>query len=390
MKDKFLENLEIKYDSIEWNHVYIKSIAKYYWLERKKFLSVSEMCHNNLLTTKEVIALRSFWLVETFDDITYKVWGEKWKFNMLDDSIILKPSNTPVLHSDIEELLFTVCWWEKENIDYLHKAIYYKYLNINDVNIPAIILHWAWGSWKWTLMSMFETIYWSDNVLKNLGQRELTWNFDVYKWQKIIVEFAEITTWNHYSDVRVINKLKNIVWSDILQVNEKGIPWYQISNIAWFFISSNSNVPIRLDSKEAGNRRFNVIRSKHKLQDWARINQSISNKKIVSDYLSWLELHYSEVLKLDKLENLENNDKKALEDLSQVESNNFWDWYIMEYPEIVGTKLKLEDIQSMIKEYCDIFSINYNDMMKYFWNTSRYIKTKLRIWEKTFYGVKIP
>jgi hypothetical protein len=33
-------------------------------------------------------------------------------------------------------------------------------------------------------------------------------------------------------------------------VNEKGIQPYQIENIAWFFISSNSNKPLQLDDKD--------------------------------------------------------------------------------------------------------------------------------------------
>lgn len=387
--DIFYDNLEVKYDSIEWTYSYIKSISKYFWHERKKFLSVSDMCHNNMITLKEVLALRWFWLIQTFDDLTYKVWWEEGKFNLLDENDILKPSSSPVIHADIEELIFNVCWWNKENIEYLHKAIYYKYLNINDVNIPAIIFHWAWWSWKWTLMSMFETIYWKNNVLKNLWQRELSWNFDTYKWQKIIVEFAEITTWNRLSDIRIVNKLKNIIWSSVLQVNDKWISTYQIDNIAWFFITSNSNIPIKLDSKQAWNRRFCVIKSKTKLTRWEEINKTIRNKNIVSDYLARLNKNYWEVRYYKRLDTLENEDKKLLEDLSQDESNNFWDWLLNEQPDLMWEKMKQEDVLHKLKEYCDIFNLSYPDVSKFFWQNSRYEKKKIRLWDKTYMGVKI-
>lgn len=387
--DVFYNNLEEKYNSMEWTYVYIKSISKYYWIENKRFLSVSDMCHNNMISSKEVVALRQFWLVQTYDDLTYKFWWEKSKFNLLDENIILKPSNTPILHNDIDELINNVCWWNVENIEYLHKSIYYKYLNINDVNIPAIIFHWAWWSGKWTLISLLETIYWKENVLKNLWQRDLLWNFDTYKWKKIIVEFAEISTWNRLNDLKIINKLKNIIWSNVIQVNDKWISSYEIDNIAWFFITSNSNMPIKLDSKESWNRRFNVIKSKTKLNRGEFINKTIRDKKIVSDYLAWLESNYWEVKHYKKLNTLENEDKKLLEDLSQDESNNFWDWLINQQPELVWNNIKNEDIQSLLKEYCEIFNKNFLDVSKYFWDNSRYERKKVRIWEKTYMGVKI-
>jgi hypothetical protein len=48
-------------------------------------------------------------------------------------------------------------------------------------------------------------------------------------------------------------------------VNEKGVRQYQTDNIAWFFISSNSNKPLQLDDKDKGNRRFTIIKSNSSL-----------------------------------------------------------------------------------------------------------------------------
>jgi hypothetical protein len=41
----------------------------------------------------------------------------------------------------IKELIENVCGNKKENINYLHKIILYKYNNINDFNIPATVFY---------------------------------------------------------------------------------------------------------------------------------------------------------------------------------------------------------------------------------------------------------
>jgi hypothetical protein len=61
----------------------------------------------------------------------------------LNECDILKPSNTPILDDSIKILIDTVCGFKNENIEYLHKAILYKYLNLNDFTIPSIVLYGA-------------------------------------------------------------------------------------------------------------------------------------------------------------------------------------------------------------------------------------------------------
>ena len=384
-----LNGLEDKYEDIDGKYIYIKTISKYFWIEKSKFLSSGDMWHNTMLTTKELYWLRQNDTIKTYDDITYKFRWEEWKYNLLNEADILLPSDNPILHNDIKELFNSLCWWKKENIEYLHSCIYYKYLNINDFTIPAIIFHWTWWSGKWTLMSLLATIFWEGNVMKNLWQRELTGSFDTYKWQKIIVEFAEISSWNPYTDIKIINKLKNIIWSNVITVNEKGIQSYEISNIAWFFITSNSNTPLKLDSKEVWNRRFNVIKSKIKLKNWEAVNAIIKDKIIISNYLAWLELNYLDVKKYKQMPNLENKDKELLEDLSQDESNLFWEWLLSNFPKLKWQKLTIKEINWYIDKYCNENEILKSEIMKYFWKNSKYEKKKLRVWTKTPYGVII-
>jgi len=306
--------------------------------------------------------------------------------NLLNEEQILLPSETPNIHPLIHTLVSNVCWDKQENIEYLHKAILYKYTNLNDFSIPAIVFYGAGWSGKGSLVSLLGTIFWTDTVMANLGQRDISGSFDTYKGQKLVVEFAELATNNTYNDIKVLNKLKNIVGAEKITVNEKWVQAYQIDNIAWFFISSNSNKPLQLDDKDKWNRRFTIIRSYKKLSHGKEINETVRTVSIVRDYLAWLHQKYPEVLRWKRLDALDNQDKRELEDRSQHEANNFWDWLEENHQSEIGKKTKLE-IEILINKYCFENNLDEKDFLKYFWHHSKYPKKKIRIWGKTHYGV---
>lgn len=370
-------------------YVYIKTQAKYLWVEKKKFFKSPDVCNNLMIDLKELKWLRISEDIKTFDDMVYLYGWKERCFNLLNENDILIPSDTPNIDPRIKQLIESIGAWKKENIDYLHKLILYKYLHINDFSIPAIILYGVGGSWKWTLMSLFKTIYWENNVLANLWQRDLAGGYDTYRGDKIVVEFAEIITNNTHTDKHVLNNLKNKVMADKIMVNEKYIQPYSIDNIALFFITSNSNRPVQLDSKEKGNRRFSVIKSITALSNWKEINEAVKDKKIVSDYLARLHEEYKEVLDYKSFSALDNEDKRDLELLTQDEGNNFWDRVEDSYPLFTGKKTTRE-VGDLINEYCFENDLNEKDFKKYFWRNSKYPSKKLRIWKKTLSGVIIP
>lgn len=164
---------------------YIHSNSKYYRSEKYKFIKEAEVMSNLMITKKDLYKLRLSWDIKEYDDITYlKGWKDNC-LNLLVESDILQASNTPELHDDIKTLIESLAWYNKENIEYLHKIILYKHTHINDYTIPALVLYWVWWSWKWTFISLLETIFWTNNVLWNLGQREITSNFDTYTWKNL-------------------------------------------------------------------------------------------------------------------------------------------------------------------------------------------------------------
>lgn len=376
-----------KQNNSKETYAFIKLLSKFYWIEKRAFFSPSDTGNNLMMSQKELNEDRENGVIQDYDWICYRAGWEQWSLNLLDESKILKPIKG-FLDLNIEELLMNIAWHDMDNFYYLNRAILYKYLNINDHTIPAIILFWKWGSWKGTLMTLLSTIFWEENVLANLWERELNSSFDTFKGQHLVVEFAEVSTNNTNTDKRVLNKLKNLIWAEYITVNEKNVKQYKANNIAWFFISSNSTKPILLDDNDMWNRRFSVIKSKTKLKNAKKINEIVRDKKKVAEYLYWLHKAFFEVLDYEKLDALENQDKKDLEARSQEEANTFWDWVSDNHPDFKWKK-KLEDINVLIEMFCNECWLSQRDFSKYFWHNSKFPKKKIRIEDKTFYWVEI-
>lgn len=367
---------------------FIKYLSLYYWHEAKRFFSTGNAWSNLMMTQKELNEARASKEIKDYDNICYRKGWVEWCLNLLNEDSILKPSDNPILDDDIKYLIDNVAWYKENNIDYLHRAILYKYHNINDVHVPCIVFAGKWGSWKWTFISLLWTIFWEENVMCNLGQRELTSSFDAYKWMKLVVEYAEVTSNNTQGDKKILNKLKNIIGASKIIVNEKWVAQYEIENLAWFFISSNSNKPLQLDDRDKGNRRFSIILSEHKLENWKRINKSVRVKEKVENYLSWLYQTYPDILEYSELEALENQDKFDLEQRSQEEANSFWDFIEERYPNFKWKKT-LAEVNELMTMYCIENSVDEREFLRFFWHNSKFSKKKIRIWEKTYMWVEI-
>jgi len=383
-----LNNLEKLMNSSRDNYIYLKDIARYYWIEKQKFFSWADVCSNLMITQAKLKEYRQSWKIKDYDSICYRKWWKSYCYNLLSEEDILSPSNTPKLDSCIEDLITSISWNKDENIEYLYKAILYKYTHLNDYSIPAIVFYWVWWSWKSSFITLLSTIFWEKNIMWNLWQRDISSSFDSYKGQRLIVEYAEITTNNTHWDMMVLNKLKNIIWAEKITVNEKWVQPYQIDNIAWFFISSNSNKPLQLDDKDKGNRRFTIMKSISKLNNWKDINEAIRDKRKVSNFLAWLKEMYPKVIEYKSLNTLDNEDKKDLEERSQNEANNFWDWLKENYPNFIWKK-RVTVIKDKMFEYCSENDIDLYKFNKYFWNNSKYPKKKIRFNDKVYAWVNI-
>ncbi len=395
------EKEQEKYDKLKniiessWDkYIYIKGIPKFYWVKRQRFFTPNETAFNLKISLEDLKKARWWKLIDDFDDFCYS-WNDiEWSYNLLDPDSILKFWGAEIkLDPYIEKLIHNVCGYKKENIDWLLTATLYKYINIDDHRMPCVILYWAWWSWKWTFVKLLSVIFWSENVLANLWNRELTSNFDTYKWNKLVVEYAEVTSRNTNDDYKVLNKLKNLIWAEYITINDKWIRPYQMRNIAWFFISSNSNTPVQLDDKDKWNRRFTIIRSDYKLSsdDAGKIYEAIGNNQKVREFLVWLFDTYKEVVSWASIQALTNQDKVDLEDRVQNEANNFWDWFEENNTDILSTwnKIRKTVIDEFIQKYCTEMSLSLYEFNRYFIKNSRYLYKKIRLWKETFYGFEI-
>lgn len=391
---KKLEKIDYKKEIIEEKedrYVFIKSLARYYWLKKDVFHKAEDVCSCLLKSREQLKEMRLNWEIKTYDDMVYKYWGEKNSFNIMDEDSIIKANNTPILHPYIKLLIENVCWYNKINIEWIYKAILYKYKNINSYNIPWVILYWVWWSWKWTFIKLLSKIFWERNTLENLSYDDLVNSFDVYEWNKLIVEYWEIWTYNVWKDKRVLNKLKWKICQEKVTVNKKWISQFQRDNLAWFFITSNENKPIQLDSKEKGNRRFTVIKSKKALtyNESKAIYDTIRNKNVISSFIAWLEKEFwKEVNDLDfEIKALDNQEKIDLENRALSDIDNFWLEIKDKYP--IWTKIKIFDIKTELIDFANKIEENISELERFLWNNSPFVKTKISIDGKKYWWIKI-
>ena len=108
------------------------------------------------------------------------------------------------------------------------------------------------------------------------------------------------------------------------------------------------------------------------------MNKSLRDREVVSNYLAWLLEKYPEVADYKKLDALDNEDKRELEERSQSDANQFWEWFEENFPSSPN-KLTHYEVENHIVLYCDEHDLDYKDLMKYFWHNSKYPKKKIRI-----------
>lgn len=382
-----MKNIEKMVESSDETYIYLKDVAKYFWVEKKKFYSRWEVCSNLCISGKNLNDMRGD-EIKDYDGLCYQKWWKNFYYNLLNEKDILPPSDKPNIDSNIQNLIATIWWYQEENIEYLHKALLYKYTHINDYTVPAIVFYGKWWSGKSSFITLLSTIFWEENVLWNLWQSDISGSFDTYKGRKLIVEFAEITTNSTHADIRTLNKLKNMIFAEKIYINEKWVQVYQIENIAWFFISSNNNMPIQLDDKSKWNRRFSVMKSISTLENWEEVNQVIRDKNKVANYLAWLFQKYPDIAPLKSFPALENKDKEELEERWQNEANAFWDWLASNYPEMKW-KQRVSDINDKMDTYCLQAGIESYSFNKYFWKNSIYLKKNIRFKDGVFSWVEI-
>ena len=368
--------------------IYLQYDVSYYDTLRGSYLKKNDVadCYNIKPTD---IMLKRWKEIKEYLSLCYKDWNFPEHYNTLDKKTILQPSNNPVIHEDIKFFMENLCWNKKVNIDYLHKSVLYKYMNLNDVLIPAVIFYWSGWSWKGTFIKLLAKLFGEKNTQQWLSQKDLESSFSSYVWQKLIVEFREINTWNKFSDKKNLDTIKGFVWESRISVNQKFQAQKEVDNIARFIMSSNHSTPIQLDSADSWNRRFTIIKTWWKIEPikGKKINQTVQDESIVRDYLAWLVKEYgADVKQMVALPALQNEEKTNLEQNCESIWTLFFKWFEERYPDVF--KISWFERTVLLESFRIDMSDDQNDpryKVSNFdsWLSHNYEKKKVKIREKS-------
>lgn len=313
----------------------------------KTLVQDTKVANFKQMTVKEVFQIGMNGGLPKYKDTCYWYgWKDGYLNTMNEDEMILHWGDAdPYIHPDIEALIYNVWGRNKKNIDWLHGAILWKLTHINSVNIPAVILFGTGGSGKGTWVMLLSKIFWESNTLRWLGQRDLERGSDSYSWEKLIVEFMEVSSGNTFEDKKITDRIKSFVGEKTITVKKLYQDPKEVENIAWFQFSSNHTVPVQLDA--TGNRRFTIIKTPYELDHDVsdRLYRDVfPNEDIIRSYIAWLYENYGDVIRMQKYPVLENDEKTLLEEHCAGAANTFFKWFEKEYPLIWKISIKQKNV----------------------------------------------
>ncbi len=378
--------------------VFLRSNLEYYDTNFKKIQQTWPVAAYLGQTAKELAKMVKDNIIKSYDDLCYHEWGKKDHFNTMDETVIIKHwgDAEAKLHPCIKTIVDNLWHHNQWNISWLHKSILYKLTHINTAYIPALILYWEWDSGKGTFIELIKKILWEDNCQTWLGQRDLEWTFDSFQWDKLLVEYKEISSWNKRDDKKILDRIKSLINEKNISINLKFQNSRQIENKARFHFSSNHSLPIQLDSKHSWNKRFTIIKTGSRLPKpifeefyW----EVIINERIIREYVAWLYEEFPDIPDSKTLLPLENKDKRDLENACEWVANLFFEWLENKYPYIC--KISIKEKNKLLMMYCEdnweeYTDIRYKQSNFDLWISHRYEKkNSLRIDWKIARGYQI-
>ena len=291
------------------------------------------------------------WVIPTKRNIVYTTKPNKQDLNLLDKNDIIRPSECDwEIHPDIEFLIDNLMNNDSEQIEYMHKAILYKYTHIDDYLMPCFVIKWDQGSGKGLLMLMLMSIFGKRNVNANLSESALTWNFDSVRWNTLVTEFSEVNQGSTKENKWVSNKLKNYIWNPYLSINQKHEKVITMRNLNWFFITSNHINPVALDT-HTDNRRYSILKwwQKIPLLRWKEIEKIVRDKDVVAKYMKAIWAKYPDVYNAKWFRTLENSFKQDLVNINKTHTDDFFEWCVENYNGQVWNK---KEFFAKIRQYC--------------------------------------
>lgn len=187
-----------------------------------------------------------------FLDVTYSFEQEPHKLNLLRRDHWVQPKEGNC-HWFFDVLMQSLGGGKAENIEHIERCIIYKYQHPGDPRLPTLLIHGEGGLGKNLLEERVLFEIFAHAALSSTA-KNIIGDFNSLLEGKVcaLIDESKAGDVDH-------GKLKNMLGSNVLTINPKGVQQYQVPNIVWTIISSNKHQGgIWLDRSEA-DRRYSVI-----------------------------------------------------------------------------------------------------------------------------------
>lgn len=319
--------------------------------------------------------------IPSYKWFVYQEKNIEWYYNLFDKNTLCEVWEKPFLHPEIEFLLNNLCNWWKREIEWLLKAIAFKYTHIDDFLMPAVVFRWEGGSWKWLFISLLSSIFWEENCETWLKQDNIESKFSTLDGTKLVVEYRELVSDNIQKGRANMNRLKSMIMEENIQMEKKWMDTKQVKNKAWFVMSSNNPKPLQLDSDSSWNRRFTIIKTWSSIDEyrWPQIRKAIDDKENIKWFLAYIFDKYPEMKNEKRILALDNEEKRRLVEMCEPVWQRFFRDFEETYPYIY--KISMDEFKYFLDTYrVKVWEDDYRD--------TRYDTTNFMSWLSDRYEKK--
>lgn len=379
-----------KNDLYKWRIFYDETKMKYCDVSDSNFWYCNKQDLADFLEIKpnDLNNLKQNWRIPKYKWLVYKDGWQEWYYNLFKKDTVIKIWKKSDCVKEIKYLISNLCNNDKQAIEWIEKAILFKYENLNEVIIPAVVFCGEQWTWKWLFLEFLTKIFWKENTQRGITQESLNSRFIPYHGKKLIVEMNELYVESTTHGKKIMNKLKALINESKIQVEKKGMDHITVDSIAWFIMSSNEKIPIKLDGWNTNDRRFTIIETGEYIppQKGAEIYNSFTEEN-VGNYLKYLQNKYWEkTLTTNDVIALDNESKRKLTEATQSVWDSFFKWLEKEFPYIKYITNHQRDI--LLWKYRDLIDDNDDYDNRYsirffnWWLGFRYevINLKFRDW----------
>jgi uncharacterized protein DUF5906 len=224
-----------------------------------------------------------------FDDLTYTFEPDKapHKLNLLDTSGWLKPS-AGEYHWLFDTLTYSMGGAKPDNIEHIERLIAYKYEHPNCPTLPALVIHGEGSVGKNLLVEqVLKTLFGGAATAGNVDIMLGAFNTPMKGMIVVLIDEASAKKVNH-------DKLKNMLGSSTLWLNEKGLLQYEVPAIAWIIISSNKHEGGIFLDRSSADRRYSVcyVETGKDIHKWIaeKLGMNVEEAKV------WVKEHAPSIL----------------------------------------------------------------------------------------------